>query len=78
MASMAKRNPFLVFGFLAVLVGIVLLFVPPIGDPAQEPGFAAYWWLAAPVLIIGLVLLAVGWRRYQLTKGPKGQMEARP
>lgn len=73
--AMAKRNPFLVFGLLAVLVGIILLFVPPLGDPTQEPGFAAYWWLSAPFILIGIVLLAIGRRRYKLTAG---RMEARP
>lgn len=65
---MAKRNPYLVIGLLAVLFGIVMLFVPPLGDPAREPGFAAYWWLAAPALIIGLVLMAIGRRRYVRTR----------
>lgn len=65
---MAKRNPYLVLGLLAVLVGVVLLFVPPIGDPARDPGFAAFWWISAPAILIGVVLLAIGWRRYRMTK----------
>lgn len=68
-----QRNPLLVLGLLAFLVGFVFLFVPPLGDAPRQPGVVAFWWIGAPAMVIGLILMAMGYRRYRLTRDARAE-----
>jgi drug/metabolite transporter (DMT)-like permease len=65
------RNPLLVIGLLAFLIGFVFLFAQPIGDPEVGPGFVAYWWIGAPAMVIGMILMAMGYRRHRITRSSR-------
>lgn len=57
------RDPYLVIGLLASLVGLALLFVAPVDPEPTGPGLVGLWWLGLPALLGGLLLMVIGHRR---------------